>query len=111
MEGSSQHGLPESSHSSLAYMKLYSDGTFQEMRFYDKNHVLKFEIGYHPEESITGSKTKPVLHYHVYDPRFSITKEGNRFELRSQGVKLTKAMRKHFRKYFKGINMKEIYRL
>ena len=29
-----KHGLPESAHSSDAYIKLNHDGTFSEMRFY-----------------------------------------------------------------------------
>lgn len=39
-----KHGLPESSHSSNAYIKLNSDGTFREMRFYGEDHVLYMEI-------------------------------------------------------------------
>ena len=66
-----KHGLPESAHSSFAYIKLKPDGTFHEMRFYDKNHVLYLEIGYHPEKSLTGNTHTNVLHYHTYDPSFS----------------------------------------
>lgn len=47
------HGLPESSHSSEAYIKLKPDGTFHEMRFYNKDHILYMEIGYHPQEIAT----------------------------------------------------------
>ena len=69
-------------------------GTFHEMRFYDKSHYLTLEIAYHKEPNI--SKTgKPVLHYHTYNRNF----------VRSDAKKMTKAMRKHFKKYFKGIKL------
>lgn len=96
----SQHGLPESSHSNSAYIKLDHNGRFKEIRFYDKNHSLYLEIGYHSEKNVDASG-KPVLHYHTYDPSFSMTKEGNGG--RSEAKKLTKGMKKHFRKYFKGV--------
>ena len=95
-----KHGLPESSHSSLAYIKLDHNGRFKEMRLYDKNHCLYFEIGYHAEKGVDKSG-KPVLHYHTYDSSFSRSKIGDGG--RSKAKKLTKAMRKHFRKYFKGV--------
>lgn len=97
-----QHGLPESSHSSPAYIKLGQNGNFKEIRFYDKNHCLYFEIGYHSEKNVDASG-KPVLHYHTYDPSFSMMKEGNGG--RSKAMKLTKSMKKHFRKYFKGVSL------
>ena len=97
-----QHGLPESSHSSSAYIKLDQNGNFREIRFYDKNHCLYLEIGYHSEKNVDASG-KPVLHYHTYDPSFSMTKEGNGG--RSKAMKLTKSMKKHFRKYFKGVSL------
>ena len=34
-----KHGLPEESHSSRAYIKLKPDGTFHEMRIYDKDSL------------------------------------------------------------------------
>ena len=37
-----KHGLPESSHSSEAYIKLKPDGTFHEMRFYNKEHCFVY---------------------------------------------------------------------
>ena len=87
-----KHSLPEEAHSSLAYIKLKPDGTFHEMRIYNAEHYLKFEIAYHPEPKI-GPKGKPVLHYHVYGRDFT----------RSQPMKASKAMKKHFRKYLKGV--------
>lgn len=87
-----KHGLPEEAHSSRAYIKLKPDGTFHEMRFYDKDHYLLFEIAYHPEPHIDPSRA-PVLHYHLYDRLFN----------RSDAFKLTKPMKRHFKKYLKGI--------
>ena len=95
------HGLPESSHSSGAYIKLKPDGTFHEMRFYDKDHVLYMEIGYHPEQSLTGNRSTPVLHYHLYDERFSRNKTGA-FE-RTKAQFLTEEMERKYGKYFKGV--------
>ena len=89
-----KHGLPEEAHSSHAYIKLNKDGTFHEMRVYDKDHYLKFEIAYHPEPSLDKSR-KPVLHYHVYDRNFH----------RSSAMKMSKPMKKHFKKYLKGVTV------
>ena len=96
-----KHGLPESAHSSEAYIKLKPDGTFHEMRLYDKNHVLYMEIAYHPEYSLTGNRHTPVLHYHLYDASFSQNKNGG-FS-RTSAALLTDEMKKKYRKYFKGV--------
>ncbi len=87
-----KHSLPEESHSSLAYIKLKKDGTFHEMRLYDKDHYLKYEIAYHPEPNLDPSR-KPVLHYHTYNRNFK----------RSEAKKITKPMKKLFKKYFVGV--------
>ena len=87
-----KHGLPEEAHSSHAYIKLKPDGTFHEMRFYDKDHYLVLEIAYHPEPKLDPSR-RPILHYHTYDRNFN----------RSNAIKMTKAMKKHFKKYLKGV--------
>ena len=97
---SGKHGLPESSHSSEAYIKLKPDGTFHEMRFY-KEHILYMEIAYHPEQSLTGDRHTSVLHYHLYDTRFSMNKTGT-FE-RSKAKMLTDDMKTKYKKYFKGV--------
>lgn len=96
-----KHGLPESSHSSEAYIKLKPDGTFHEMRFYNKEHVLYMEIAYHPEESLTGNRHTPILHYHLYNESFSKNKTGA-FK-RSRAEKLSDEMKKKYKKYFRGI--------
>jgi len=88
-----KHSLPEEAHSSSAYIKLKPDGTFHEMRLYDKDHYLTLEIAYHPEPKID-PKGRPVLHYHTYDRNFNRTTH-----------RMPKAMRKHFMKYFKGVKL------
>lgn len=87
-----KHGLPEEAHSSRAYIKLKPDGTFHEMRLYDQDHYLTFELAFHPEPSLDPSR-KPILHYHLYNRDFE----------RSRAIKATKAMVKHFKKYLKGV--------
>ncbi|MBQ9691333.1 MAG: hypothetical protein IJV62_04490 [Eggerthellaceae bacterium] len=87
-----KHSLPEEAHKSRAYIKLKLDGTFHEMRIYDADHYLRVEIAYHPEPTI-GPKGKPVLHYHTYDKNF----------VRSKAKKMPKAMKRHFKKYLKGV--------
>ncbi len=98
---SGKHGLPESSHNSKAYIKLKPNGTFHEMRFYNKDHILYMEIAYHPEQSLTGDRHTSVLHYHLYDSRFSTNKTGT-FG-RSNAKLLTDDMKAKYRKYFKGV--------
>lgn len=87
-----KHGLPEEAHASNAYIKLKPDGTFHEMRIYDKDHYLIFELAYHPEPKVDPSRN-PVLHYHLYNRNFE----------RTNALKATKSMKKHFKKYLKGV--------
>lgn len=87
-----KHGLPEEAHSSRAYIKLKPDGTFHEMRIYDKDHYLRYEIAYHPEPRLDPSR-KPVLHYHRYDRYFN----------RSNAKRLSDKVKHRFSKYFKGV--------
>ena len=95
-----KHGLPESAHSGNAYIKLNADGTFREMRFYDRQKRLYLEIGYHPEKRL-GSPGKPILHYHTYAPDFSVTKTGDGG--RSDAIKMPGGMKRKLRKYFRGV--------
>ena len=103
VQGSGKHQLPESSHSSMAYLKMNPDGTFNMMRIYDKKHILRLEIAYHPEPKLAKGKGS-VLHYHVYSPEFSLTKK-------EDFTRTTKLMRKNsrlnnkYKKYFKGVNI------
>ena len=87
-----KHGLPEEAHSSRAYIKLKRDGTFREIRLYDQDHYLTFELAFHPEPNLDPSR-KPILHYHLYNRNFE----------RTEPRKATKAMIKHFKKYLKGV--------
>ena len=87
-----QHKLPEEAHSSNAYARLNPDGTLRELRFYDSQHRLRYEIAYHPERNVDPSN-KPVLHYHVYDVTGTRRWHG-------PAVKATRAMRKRYGKYF-----------
>ena len=96
--------MPESSHSSLAYIKLDKNGNFYEMRLYDENHILYLEIAYHKEKNLTGNNTEPVLHYHTYDPSFSKTNIKNN-KLRSNAKRITPELYKKYKKYFKGVKV------
>lgn len=96
-----KHGLPESSHSSEAYIKLKPDGTFHEMRFYNKEHVLYMEIAYHPEQALTGNRHTPILHYHLYDDKFSKNSMGP-FH-RTKAKVLSKEMKQKYNKFFVGV--------
>lgn len=63
------HGLPDYAHTpNSKYIKENPDGSFREMRIYgDKGQPL-LEIGYHPEETLTGNRHEYVLHYHIFKP-------------------------------------------
>ena len=88
-----KHSLPEEAHSSLAYIKLKPNGTFHEMRIYDKEHYLVAEIAYHPKHKLTGNY-QPVLHIHEY--------KRNNFLDRPPRL-LTDEEYKKYKKYFKGV--------
>ena len=72
------------------------------MKSYKRN-VLRMEIAYHPEESLTGNRHTPVLHYHTYDNRFSQNRSGP--FTRSKALRLTSEMKDAYRKFFKGVNV------
>lgn len=62
-----KHNLPAEAHSSKAYIRLKPDGTFHEMRFYNKDHRLVREIAYHPKSKLNGNNRKDsILHVHDY---------------------------------------------
>ena len=85
--------LPEESHSSRMYIRRHSDGTFAELRVYDAQHRLRFELANHPERSLDKSG-KNMLHYHIYShPGF---KHGPAHQA-------TDAMIQKFEKYMKGL--------
>ena len=89
-----KHSLPEESHNSNAYIKLEKDGTFKEMRIYDKDHYLIKEIAYHKEKSLTGNNNEKVLHIHEY--------KRDNFKDRKPR-KLTKEEINKYKKYFIGV--------
>lgn len=99
-EGTNLHNLPASSHSSGAYLQMYPDGTFHMLRIYDKSHVLRLEIAYHFENQLGNGK---VLHYHIYDERFSKNAAGD-FS-RSAPVRITERSRiyQRYKKFFRGV--------
>ncbi len=95
--------LPEESQSSNAYIKLNKDGSFCQYREFNDKHELVLEIGYHPEEIVTYTKTKiPVLHIHEYHP----DKSGK--EWRDKARKLTKEEFSKYKKYFVGLNQEDL---
>ncbi|MDO5462903.1 MAG: hypothetical protein Q4F99_05405 [bacterium] len=65
----SLHNLPEESHASAAYAKLFKDGSLQMLRFYDQDRYLTLEIGFHCEPKLTGHNN-PVYHIHEYTRNF-----------------------------------------
>lgn len=101
IEGSGKHGLPESSHSSMAYLKMNPDGTFNMMRIYDTAHNLRLEIAYHSEQSLAKGKPK-VLHYHVYGKEFSQNAKSSFGRITKVLHKNSKIYKK-YKKFFKGV--------
>ena len=101
IEGSGKHGLPESSHSSIAYLKMNPDGTFHTMRIYDKNHNLRVEIAYHREPALAKNKDK-VLHYHIYSKDFSSTRNKN-FSRTTKLLHKNSKLYRRYKKFFKGV--------
>ena len=85
--------LPEEAHSERMYIQLHEDGTFSQMRIYDKWHRLRIEIGYHPERQLDPSG-KNVLHYHIYrQPKFE----------HGKARRMSQKNFERYKKYLKGI--------
>lgn len=64
---SKQHGLPDYAHSpNSKYIKENPNGSFRELRDYDETGFPIIEIGYHPEQSLTGDRHTYVLHFHTF---------------------------------------------
>ncbi len=102
MKDRGKHGLPESSHSSKAYLKMNPDGTFNMMRIYDNNHNLRLEIAYHSEQSIAKGKAK-VLHYHIYSKDFS-QKAKAPFDRTTKVLHKNSKIYKQYQRFFKGVD-------
>lgn len=97
---SQYHGLPDYSHSpNSKYIKENSNGSFREMRIYDKTGFPVIEIGYHPEPNLTGNRKDRVLHYHTF---------GKDLSRHMGGVLSEKETPKLYRKYKKYL---EVYGL
>lgn len=93
-----KHSLPEEAHSSSAYIKLKPDGTFHEMRIYDKDHYLVKELAYHPEPGLNGgNRQDSILHIHEY--------KRNNFKDRSPRLPTEEEIRQ-FKKYLRGVTLK-----
>ena len=90
---SGSHKLPEEAHASRMYLQLHDDGTFSQMRIYDKWHRLRIEIGFHPERRLDPSG-KNVLHYHIYKHPCFRHEAPHRMSERNF---------KRYRKYLKGV--------
>lgn len=91
IEGTGKHNLPEESHSSVAYAKLFKDGNLQLLRFYDKDKYLTLEIGFHQEPKLTGHHNAV---YHAHDYTRGFMRSDARFltpeEIKVYGKYLTK---------------------
>lgn len=101
IEGSGKHGLPESSHSSSAYLKMNPDGSFNMLRVYDRSHNLRLEIAYHVENRLGKGK---VLHYHTYDTLFSQNSKGG-FKRTTGVLHKNSKLYKIYSKFFKGVSI------
>jgi hypothetical protein len=100
-DGSQKHGLPESAHSSTAYLKMNRDGSFNTLRVYDAKHNLRLEIAYHHEDTLAKKKTK-ILHYHIYSTDFSQTANGT-FQRSTHILHKGSRIYKQYRKLLKGV--------
>lgn len=92
------HSLPEEAHSSTAYIKLRRDGTFHEMRIYNKDKLVVTEIAYHPEPRLDISRHN-VLHIHEYKTPGDFSHNNRRARL------LTPDELKKFRPYLVGVKL------
>ncbi len=96
------HDLPMESHSSKMYIKLNHDGTFNMLRVYGGDHLVKLEIAYHVDSTLSKTGEK-VLHYHTYEYG-SQFKDGMH---REDGIRLHKGDQfvQEFGKYLKGVKL------
>lgn len=86
------HGkLPEESHRSKGYILQDENGRFRMLRLYNRHHLLRWEIAYHPERMLD-STGEPILHIHTYPP--------NDFRNRTPARLLTELEYKRFNRFF-----------
>ncbi len=99
LEGlSGHHSLPEISHSpNSVYVKIKKDGlTLHEMRFFDENSNVYFEIGYHPEPNLNNKdRNENILHFHYYDKYLN----------RSDAIIMDKATKEKYKIYLKEFDL------
>lgn len=93
--------LPEEAHSSRMYIQQHPDGSFSQLRIYDRFHRLRFEVGYHREPRLDGTG-QAVLHYHVYT-----YSSGSSHFRRTEARRMTMRMWKKLGKFMKGVNFDE----
>lgn len=94
------HSLPELSHSpNSIYAKLKKDNkTLHEMRFFDENHNVIFEIGYHPEPNLNQKdRRENILHLHYYDKNLN-RKEAIKMDLYPE-------IKEKYKKYLKEFDL------
>ena len=90
------HGLPDYAHTpNSKYIKENADGSFREMRVYNNEGRLVLEIAYHCEESLTGNRHEPVLHYHTYDEKLT----------HSKAYPMTEKLKEKYREYLEAYGL------
>lgn len=95
---SKYHGLPDYSHTpNNKYIKENPDGTFREMRIYGNNGEPLPEIGYHPEETLTGNRYEYVLHYHIFKSNLTRIMGGRISE--NENSKIYNKYKKYLKEY------------
>jgi hypothetical protein len=94
------HGLPDYSHTpNSKYIKENPDGSFREMRIYGGNGEPLREIGYHPEQSLTGNRHEYVLHYHIFEANLNRVMGGRVSETENAEIY------DKYKKYLKGYGL------
>lgn len=93
--------LPEEAHSSRMYIQQHPDGSFSQLRIYDRFHRLRFEVGYHREPRLDGTG-KAILHYHVYT-----YPSGSSHFRRTEARRVTERMWTKLGKFMKGARFDE----
>ena len=92
------HSLPDYSHSPCSiYIKENSDGSFREMRIFDKNRFPVLEIACHPEMKLTGNQRDSVLHYHTFDS--DLSRNGAKVLSPTQRPDIYKKYKKYLKEY------------
>ncbi len=92
------HGLPDYAHSpGSKYIKENPDGSFREMRVYDDKGFPILEIGYHPEETLSGNRHEAVLHFHTFDKSLNRFLDGRLSD--TENANIYNAYKKYLEEY------------